>query len=56
MCETLELQADVNTHGTLKEVTASTNLNVTPKVTNEGSIIMKVDVSKESFGDPTDGS
>lgn len=46
----------VDTPGTLKEVSASTKLSVTPKVTNEGSIIMKVDVSKESFGDVTDGT
>jgi len=37
-------------------VTATTSLNVTPKVTNEGSILMQVSVTKSGFGaqsDPT---
>lgn len=45
-----------DTPSSLQEVSASTNLSVTPKVTNEGSIIMKVDVSRESFGDAVTGS
>lgn len=35
-------------------VSATTSLNVTPKVTNEGSILMQVQVTKSGFGPQTD--
>tara|TARA_Y100000768_G_C23991165_1_gene693304 strand:- start:996 stop:2789 length:1794 start_codon:yes stop_codon:yes gene_type:complete len=35
-------------------LTAQTSLNVTPKVTNEGSILMNVSVTKSGFGAQTD--
>lgn len=47
------LDGSENQPGTIESVTASTKLTVTPKVTNEGSIIMQIDVSKDSFGDST---
>jgi len=38
----------------ITSVTATTSLNVTPKVTNEGSILMQVSVTKSGFGPQTD--
>lgn len=37
-------------------VTANTQLNVTPKVTNEGSILMQVQLTKSGFGSQSDPS
>ena len=40
---------------TYKDASASLKLTVTPQITNEGSIVMQVDLSKEDFGPPTAG-
>ena len=36
-----------------EEVTANINLDVTPQVTSEGSIILEIQIAKEDFGDRT---
>ncbi|HLE11896.1 MAG: hypothetical protein A2504_06710 [Bdellovibrionales bacterium RIFOXYD12_FULL_39_22] len=44
----------VSTADTWQEVSATLSLDVTPQVTNDGSIILKVAVNKGSFGVQTD--
>ncbi|MBL6988927.1 MAG: type IV pilus secretin PilQ [Bacteriovoracaceae bacterium] len=43
-------EADGSTSTTFEQVSADLSLNVTPQVTNEGSIFLKVAVSKTHFG------
>ncbi len=46
--------AEVSTSGTWKSVDATLSLDVTPQVTNDGSIILKVAINKGSFAPQTD--